>query len=69
MAVGASGQTPPVIDIEGGSDVDPPIDIPLSALANTGATVADPVLTVDGTHDDDGVTQPEGPRTIYKLAP
>ncbi|KAF3657686.1 hypothetical protein FXO38_13575 [Capsicum annuum] len=58
--VGAGGLRTPVINIERGSDANPPIEISLSTPATTDSTVPDPILE-DRTHDDDGGTQPESP--------
>lgn len=49
------------IDIDGGSDVYPSSDVPLSVPATTGATIADTVSTADGTQDIDSGIRPEGP--------
>lgn len=61
MAAGVGDLRPPVINIQRGSDVDLPIDIPLSAPATTGATITDLVSVDDETHANDCGTQPEDP--------
>lgn len=40
------------IDMEGGSDLDPPIVVPLSVLATTGSTTIEAVPAADGTFMD-----------------
>lgn len=51
-----SGSVPSSNDVDGGSNVYPPSDRPLSAAPTTGATITHSVLAVKGTHDDANVT-------------
>lgn len=59
MYYGSGSSRPTVINVERGGDADLSSDIPLSAPATTGATIADTTPIAERTTNNNGRSQPE----------